>query len=166
MKDLIKSNIPDQTLELLARNLATAIEQVEPHFTAIPSADKIGIRTMSTSREGYVRLVSGIATEHVNALPRDLDPAVLSAKLTYQQSLVPIKQKLQRLGEMIAEIEIANGVDIMAQSDNLNTALQSARNRNSALDEALSKVDDWNQRYTKREEPPAPTAPAAAETLN
>lgn len=121
---------------------------------------------MSTAREGYVRLVSGIATEHVNALPRDLDPAVLSAKLNYQESLVPIKQKLQRLGEMIAEIEVTNGADIMAQSDNMSTALQSARHRNSALDEALSKVDDWNQRFTKREEAPASTAAAGAETLN
>lgn len=112
-------------------------------------------------REGYVRTIERIAVRNVDALPRNIDPAGLTGKLSYYSSLAPLKQELMKLTEMVDEIELANGADIMKLSDALASALQAARNHNGALKD----VDDWNKRFANRDETVETPVPAA-ETLN
>jgi predicted ATP-binding protein involved in virulence len=164
MNTRIQSMIPNTDLETAAKNLQSIIAVLAPHYAALSNEEKVGLRTMSTAREGYVRAIDRIALANVDALPRNIDPGVLSAKLEYAARLAPVKQELLKLTEMIDEIEMANGADIMKLSDTLNTALQAARNHNSALDGALKDIDEWNKRFGRRDEDAATGAPAA-ETL-
>lgn len=164
MNTRIQSMIPNTDLESAAKNLEGICALLAPHYAALSNTEKVGMRTMSTNREGYVRTIERIAVRHLDALPRNLDPTVLSAKLEYYGRLAPVKQEAMKLLEMIEEIELANGADIMKLSDSLTTSLQAARNHNSALDNALADVDDWNKRFGRREVEPA-NEPPAADTL-
>lgn len=89
-----------------------------------------------------MRTIERIAVRNLDALPRKIDPAELTGKLNYYSSLAPPNQELMKMTEMVEEIELTNGADIMKLSDAVVSALQAARNHNSALDGALKDVDD------------------------
>ncbi len=165
MSNRVQTMIPESLLATLTSTIEGLNTKLAPYYTALSNDEKRGMRTMSTNREGYVRTIERIAVRNVDALPRNIDPAELTGKLNYYSSLAPLKQELLKLTEMLEEIELTNGADIMKLSDTLASALQGARNYNSALDGALKDVDDWNKRFANRDEV-AETPVPAAETLN
>lgn len=154
MPNMINSNIPEADITLVEQSLDTSISRVKPHFDNLTNAQKTGIRTMSTNREGLARLVDGIANANIDSIARNLNPADLTAKLAYKDSLVRTVQKLNTLVEMITEINIANGVDIMKLVDTISDNLQTSRENNGALDLAMAPVDEWNKRFAHTEDTP------------
>lgn len=165
MNNRVQTMIPESLLASLTSTIEGLNTQLAPYYSALSNEEKRGLRTMSTNREGYVRTIERIAVRNLDALPRNIDPGQLTVKLAYYSSLAPLKQELMKLTEMVEEIELANGADIMKLSDTLTSALQAARNHNSALDGALQDVDDWNKRFGKREEEDTANSAPAAETL-
>lgn len=152
MPDLIRTTIDAAGITSICKSLDETIDHISPHYQNLTAKQKQGIRTMSTNREGLARLVDGIANANIDSLPRNIDPTRLTDKLTYKDNLVSIQQRLLKLTEMVTEIGIANGVDIMKLTDTISNNLQSSRNNDGALDLAMAPVDAWNKRFANTEE--------------
>jgi hypothetical protein len=130
----------------------------------IEKKKKAGVRTMAEGREGLARLVSSVATEHVDSLSRSDNPADLAAKLAYDTNLETLRQSCMRFMEMIEDTQWANSADIMLLVDRFVQVLQAQRGSNTALDNALSEIDNFNKQFgplnTDTDTAPAPTPPS------
>ena len=51
-----------------------SIQLLTPFHVPLTDGQRKGSRTMAEGREGMVRLISKIATQHINSLPRNEDP--------------------------------------------------------------------------------------------
>ncbi len=152
-------------MSLLVNRFATAAETdqlvtganqlnklFEPSSVNLTNEQSIGLRTMGQGREGIVRLVSAIATQNIESLPRNEEPAELSSRLDYYARLEAARQSIIPLQEMIDNTQNALGADIMQLFDRYYGYLQSARSNNITLDNAMGEVDEWNKRFGERNE--------------
>lgn len=152
MSYLIINQIPAVSVDTITntvRNLTIGIANYKVNLT---DEQKQGMRTMAEGREGYVRLISQIANNNVNSLPRENNPADLSGRLAYDGKLEEARQAILTLLETISETQTANSLDIMLEVDGYVSALQSSRKRNAALDLSMREVDDWNARFAHKPE--------------
>jgi hypothetical protein len=166
MDKLIREQATGDVLQRALKNLNECRELLTPTTFGFSDTNKNGVRTMAEGREGLARMVSQIASAHVNSLAREHDPAVLENRLAYDADLERIRQGAMALLEMVSETQLANGIDIMQMVDTFTENLQTSRKRSEALDLAMREVDEYNKRFAYRpEEKPAaaPTAPAAPE---
>lgn len=122
----------------------------EPYQINLTDANKPGQRTMAEGREGYARLVSQIATNHIDSIARELDPVELSNMLEYDSQLSTLYFGISQLLEVIEEARTKNGINAMALVDNFVGNLQDSRKNKGALDTAMREVDDWNKRFGAR----------------
>ncbi len=111
---------------------------------------KTGVRSMAEGREGMARLVSKIASAHIDSLAREHDPAELENRLAYDGALEDMRQAVMALHEMIEETQLANSMDIMSMVDKFAANLETSRKGNEALDMALREVDEYNKRFGER----------------
>jgi hypothetical protein len=102
---------------------------------------------MARGREGYARMISLIANNNLNSLPREHNPADLFSRLAYDSKPEESRQAVMTLLETITETQMANSIDIMKLADDYAAVLQVSRNNSSALDMAMHEVDEWNTRF-------------------
>jgi hypothetical protein len=159
------SMMPAKTIEEAGQLLTTLREQIRPHSTGLSNTDKQGIRSMSQGREGYARLVSQIASTHINSLPREHDPLTLEAALQYDADLEKLRQLVMTVSEMISETQLVNSANIMKKVDVFAEALQISRRGSEALDNAMSEVDNWNKRFGAKGTDDMPEQAAVAGTM-
>lgn len=152
MKNLISNYLPAKTAEEMVAQLNEQINVLKPFKINLTEDAKNGGRNMAEGREGYARLVSGIASANIESLARDQDPQELVDKLAYDAQLENIRQRLLSLMEVITETQLANGVDIMKLVDGFVGNLQNSRVRNGSLDIAMREVDEWNKRFGIRKD--------------
>jgi len=150
MKNYINEMASGETLDKIRRTLRDGIELLEPYKVLLSDHEKKGRRSISTGREGYVRLISQIALANVNSLPREHDPAVLEQRLLYDVQLEETRQLLMILSEVVAETQLANSIDAMRMVDTFAASLQISRGNSAALDMAMREVDNYNHRYNRR----------------
>ena len=130
---------------------ANAINKLfEPNSVNLTNEQLTGLRTMSQGREGVVRLLSSIATQNINSLPRNEDPADLASRLEYYTQLQAARQAIMPLFEMLDNTQNALGGDIMQLYDRYYCYLQAARSGNTTLDLAMAEIDEWNKRFGER----------------
>jgi hypothetical protein len=154
MAKLIIQEIPAGTIDGIRSTIQSNSGSLEPYKVNLTEEQKKGARTMAAGREGYVRLISQIANQHVNSLPREHTPTELAGRLVYDSKLEELRQALLKLSEIVSETQLANSVDIMRMADDYGAALQISRNNNGSLDEAMREVDEWNSRFGLRNNPP------------
>lgn len=130
----------------------TAIEPLEPFKINISDGEKAGMRSMAEGREGYVRLISRIATQYPNALSREDLPAELVDLLAYYDKQQANRMALLEALELVEEGSLATATDIMALADRYNANMAISRRNNSALDLAMREVDEWNKRFGNRKD--------------
>lgn len=147
MPDLVKSIMPAKTADEIATAIAQQVANFKPFSVNLTEDAKRGSRTMAEGREGLARLISKIATVHIDSLARENDPQVLADRLTYDSELETVRQNLLKALEMIQETQLANGIDIMKMVDAFSDNLQTSRSRNGALDESMREVDEYNKRF-------------------
>lgn len=150
MPNLIVTTAPTTTLDAAKTAIAAQIAALNPFKVGLNDDEKSGARTMSTGREGYVRMISQIATANINSLAREHNPADLATKLVYDGSLEGLRQLAMTYLEMVTETQLANSVDTMKLADAYNNNLQASRLNNSTLDAAMAEVDEWNKRFGSR----------------
>lgn len=150
MNFLVTGFASNTEIQQMTDGANAAMTLFQPNSVNLTNAEASGLRTMSQGREGIVRLISKIATQNVNNLPRNEDPAQLSERLDYYASLSSLRQAFMPIFEMIDNTQNALGADIMQLSDRYAGYLQAARSSNSALDMAMGEVDDWNKRFGER----------------
>ncbi|HTN16538.1 MAG TPA: hypothetical protein VL092_02580 [Chitinophagaceae bacterium] len=156
MSKLIVTEIPVSTIDGIRANMQANANSLEQYKVNLTEEQKKSGRTMASGREGLVRLISQIASNNINSLPREHNPADLAGKLTYDGKLEELRQALLRLMEIVAETQLANSIDIMKMADDYASALQISRNNNGSLDLAMREVDDWNSRFGQRNTPTPP----------
>jgi hypothetical protein len=157
MNYLVINQMPAAGVDGIKTNLAAQSTAFRPFAVMLNENEKNGARIMAAGREGLVRLVSNIATVHINSLAREQNPAELSNKLQYDAKLEEARQELMKLYEMITETQLANSIDIMKLTDAFVANLQNSRRGNGALDLAMREVDDWNSRFANRQNDTPPT---------
>jgi len=156
MPNLITTFIPARDAGTITQAIKDQIAILKPFKINLTDEAKKGSRTMAEGREGYARLVSKIATNNIDSLARENDPKELEDRLTYDASLEDIRQSALNLAEMVAETQLANGIDIMKLVDTFVNNLQTSRARNGSLDNVMGEVDEYNKRFApKGEEPKA-----------
>ncbi len=154
MKNLISSYLPAKSAEEMISAMEGQISILTPFKVNLTDEEKIGARTMAEGREGYARLVSQVASAHVDSLARDQDPAELEEKLAYDSMLEKMRQRCLTLVEIISETQLANAADIMKLVDGFAASLQGSRGRNGSLDNSMKEIDEWNRRFANRKEEP------------
>ena len=147
MQKFIKEKIGDQDHQEFMQSLLNWRQKLEPVSIGLSDKDKLGKRTMAEGREGYARLISSIASAHVNSLAREHDPAELEGRLNYDSKLEQLRQQLMAITEMVTETQMANGMDIMRMVDLFSDNLHSSRKMNESLDSSLREVDEFNKRF-------------------
>lgn len=163
MDKLIREQATAEVLQQALKNLNECRDILKPTTVGLSDVNKNGVRTMAEGREGLARMISQIASAHINSLAREHDPAMLEQRLAYDANLERIRQGSMALLEMVSETQLANGIDIMQMVDTFTENLQSSRKRSEALDLAMREVDEYNKRFASRPEEKTPTAPAAPE---
>jgi multidrug efflux pump subunit AcrB len=159
MAKRIITPIPPGLAPNIAGQVNSGITSFKPYHAPSTPAERIGQRSMSEGREGLVRLVSRIALQHPNSLSRADVPAELVQLLDTDGQLETLRQACLQLLEMVDDTQFANSCDIMLLSDAYSAALQIDRKRNSALDNAMKEVDEWNERYRQGNPPPPAAQP-------
>jgi hypothetical protein len=114
---------------------------------------------MSQGREGYVRLVSTIATQFPDALSRADRPEDLSTSLDYYADVRAVRAGALQLLEITEEILLGSGMDNMSLSDRYVDNLQISRKNNSALDLNMRDVDEYNKRFRNKPNDDTPAPP-------
>lgn len=150
-------------LQKALKNLNECRDILQPTTSGFSDVNKSGVRTMAEGREGLARMVSQIASAHINSLARENDPVVLEQRLGYDADLERIRQGSMALLEMVTETQLANGIDIMQMVDTFTENLQTSRKRSEALDLAMREVDNYNKRFASQPEDKTPAAPATPE---
>jgi hypothetical protein len=165
MQHYVKQLVAAEVLGKLAAMINSYNAMIKPDAVVVTDQQKMGVRTMAEGREGYVRLVSKIAMQHEDALSR-LDKAdELQQRIAYDAALETTRQAAIELLEQLDDTRWGNSADIMVMTDRYLASLQNQRANNSALDQSLREVDDWNSRYGRNaakeplpgSEPPAAT---------
>lgn len=157
MADLISSTLDAGEFPGLIAQVQNINTLFIPHYRNLTAKERIGLRSMAEGREGYARLVCAIGSAHPDDLNRRDDPEALNARLDYDKNLELLRQHLLTALEKVTEIQMANATDIMTMVDSFVVALQSNRARNSALDNAMAEVDEYNSRFGRK--PDSPDAP-------
>lgn len=161
MRKYVTTPLPQPISATAATAINTVIDQLKPFMTPLTDEELRGLRTMAEGREGLVRLVASIATQHEDSLPRQDNPADLTDALTADTYLETLRQAAVELLEMVTDMQSANSADIMILSDAYTQSLQANRKRKASLDAAMDEVDEWNRRYARRpnNENPDPIEP-------
>jgi len=161
MEKMIQQQLTAEVRQEVMKALNESRDKMKAVTVGLSDAQKSGARTMAEGREGLARMVSKIASAHVNSLAREHDPAELESKLAYDASLEDIRQVAMALTEMVTETQMANSIDIMRLVDTYVENLQSSRKHIEALDTSMREVDDYNKRFgtkpvskTEEETPP------------
>lgn len=147
MRKYVTNPVPEATSADAANSINNVIDLLEPYKTPLTDEERKGLRTMAEGREGLVRLVASIATQHEDSLARQDNPQELADALAADAHLETVRQAALEVLEMVTDIQASNSADIMVLSDAYAQSLQANRKRNSSLDAALGEVDDWNKRY-------------------
>jgi hypothetical protein len=152
------SSIPAKTV---TDAIVTAVNgALTPSFTAfkinLADDEKTGLRTFAEGREGYVRNVLRVATQFPNALSRSDVPIDLANMLDYYGNLEGVRLALTQALEVIQETSLGVAADGMAFADRYVQSLQISRKNDSALDEAMREIDDFNSRFGRNTTPPTP----------
>jgi hypothetical protein len=158
MSYLVNSFAADASINSIKATVQNLTIGLEPHKVNLTDSQKVGLRSMAEGREGYARLISQIASNNINSLPREHNPDDLVTRLAYDSTLEGARQALMSLLETVSETQLANSIDIMKFVDDYAASLQISRNNNAALDLAMREVDDWNSRFankTNNNTPPA-----------
>ena len=160
MRKFITDFAPTVVLDDIKVNINKAIDAFKPYEVSLTDEEKVGVRTMSQGREGYVRLVSTIATQFPDALSRADKPEDLSTSLDYYADVRAVRAGALQFLEMTDEILLGSGMDNMSLSDRYVDNLQISRKNSSALDLNMRDVDEYNRRFRNK---PNDDTPAPAE---
>jgi len=144
----ITEQISSDLLAKLSKSVNIWSDQIRPEAVRVKDEEKKGMRSMAEGREGYVRLVAKVATQHEKYLSRADTAADLNDRLRYYDVLATARQSLMELFELIDGTQWGAGVDCMRYADRFNNTLQNHRD-DSAIDAALNEIDEWNKRYSR-----------------
>lgn len=147
MPYLVSNQIAASTLDSIRASVQSLTSGISALKINLTEEQKKGARIMSGGREGYARMVSQIANNNINSLPREHNPADLSSRLAYDSKLEESRQAIMSLLETISDTQLANSIDIMKIVDDYVGVLQISRNNSSTLDLAMREVDEWNSRF-------------------
>lgn len=157
MRPLIITKLPTATADSIKTAMQTQITTMTPFKINSNDGEKIGGRTMAEGREGLARLVSKIASTHLESLAREHNPQDLEDRLAYDAKMEELRQLAMKFLEIVGETQLANSVDIMTYVDAYSENLQTSRKNNGSLDLAMREVDEWNKRFANK---PSDTPPA------
>jgi hypothetical protein len=117
MKQFI-TEIPDKAItNAFKKAVNDATTSFAPYKVILSNDQKTGKRSMAEGREGYVRKVSKIATQHPEGLSRADNPADLVAHLSYYDDVASVRMALLNALETIDDTMFAASKDIMNMTD-------------------------------------------------
>jgi hypothetical protein len=147
MGNYVKNRMDTAFISKSTGQLNELIQAFMPDAVMIPTEKKRGIRVVGPNREGIVRLVAKIATQHEDCLGRKDAASHLNMGLEYDGALKSLRQAAIELMEIIDKTIWGNSADNMAMSDRFRQSLESQRGNNTTLDNSMKEIDDWYQRY-------------------
>ena len=153
-------NLPDVTsLEKSTAFIHNAIKEIAPFKVELSDEEKSGNRSMAEGREGYVQLVSSIASQHPESLGRSDNPKDLQVLLDLLQPARANRIANLKSLEIAEELELAISMDIMTYTDRYVRNLQIARENDGTVDLAMREIDAWNKRFGHNQKKDTPDNP-------
>lgn len=153
MRKLITDIPPAAVLTGMITDLNKATAALEPFKINLTNEEKSGSRSMGQNREGYVRMISAVATQFPNSLGRTDDPRDLVDILNYNSALKGVLMAVFQATETIQETLLGVGIDTMTLSDRFVDNLQISRKHDGSLDLAMEQIDEYNKRFGRRDNP-------------
>jgi hypothetical protein len=118
-----------------------------PHKKSLTAKARKNIRTVGNSRHGLAKMVDKISTQYEDKLSKEDNAAELTNRLDYLDKIRRYKIAAQNLYEALDDTDKALGQDIMAHVDKFSSNLQTARQYDGDLDEAMKELDEYNARF-------------------
>ena len=143
------------------------IASFAPHKKSLTAKARQGMRAVGSSRFGLVKIVDKISRQYDGKLSKEDNSAELTSRMDYMDNVRQYKIAVQNLYEALDDTDKAIGQDIMAHVDKFSSSLQTARQHDGDLDEAMKELDDYNARFgaTMEEEEKNPDTSAGNKPL-
>lgn len=150
MKKFI-TNLPSKEItDQFTAALNASLVPLEDFKINLTDEEKIGMRSMSINREGYVRLISKIAMQYPDALSRADRPEELVNHVDLYDRLEGNRLAALQVAEVIQEMQLGVATDSMTFVDRYSANLRISRAHETALDLAMREVDAYNIRFANR----------------
>jgi len=154
MKKFITSIPAKSITDEFTSTLNASLVPLENYRISLTDEEKIGMRSMAEGREGYVRLISRIATQFPNALSRADQPEELENKVDLYDRLEGNRLAALQVLEVIQELQLGVATVSMTLVDRYAANLKISRSNEAALDLAMRDVDAYNTRFANKPENP------------
>jgi hypothetical protein len=118
-----------------------------PHKKSLTAKARKNIRTVGNSRHGLAKIVAKISTQYEGKLSKEDNAADLTKRLDYLDQIRQYKIAALNLYEALDDTDKALGQDVMTHVDKYSSNLQTARQHDGDLDEAMKELDEYNARF-------------------
>lgn len=159
MRKFITEIAPAATLSEITSDINKATDTLNAYKVNLTNEEKLGSRSMGTNREGYVRLVSSVASQFPDSLSRTDEPRQLADLLTYNGNLRGVVMAALQLIETVEETLLGADMDIMKLADRYVENLQISRKNEGSLDLAMQQIDAYNKRFANKFDDENPIVP-------
>lgn len=134
-------------------------ENMNGSKVSLTNEERIGIRTIGSSRMGLVQIIDQLATQFNGKLSKEDNAEELSKRLEALHALRAYRLSVTTLLEAIDDTDKALSRDIMKHADKFSDSLNSARKHDGDLDEGMRAIDSYNSRFANamKEEDDAPS---------
>ncbi|MFA6060847.1 MAG: hypothetical protein WC756_21800 [Taibaiella sp.] len=122
-------------------------DSFNPYKKSLTAKARQGLRAVGSSRLGLVKIVGKISTQYNGKLSKEDDAGELTSRMDYHDKIRQYKIAVQNLYEALDDTDKAIGQDIMAHVDKFSSSLQTARQHDGDLDEAMKELDEYNARF-------------------
>ena len=146
--DLLVSALAPENELLNGRNTVNNLNSImEPFKKPLTAKARKTLRAVGSSRYGLVKIVEKIAIQYDGKLSKEDNAVDLAMRVAYLDRIRQYKIAVLNLFEMLDDTDKAIGHDIMAHVDKFSGNLQTARQHDGDLDEAMKELDEYNSRF-------------------
>lgn len=146
--EMMVKKVPDTgSLKAATEQINKLYQNLNDIKVSLTSEERMGIRSVGSSRMGLVMLVSQLATQFNNKLSKEDNAENLSRRLEALHALRAYRLSINTLLEAIDDTDKALSRDIMKHADKFSDSLHSARKHDGDLDEGMREIDTYNSRF-------------------
>lgn len=142
-----EASLSEQELNQLFDALKTAKTLLNKVGLNLTEQERIGMRSISERREGYMLQILRLCEQFTDVLPRNFDEQQFADLVKNLDSWKRIQIATNEANEISSDVLLAMGSFTMRYVDTAYAALQLSRKNNSNLDDAMQSIDNYNKRF-------------------
>src|SRR5678809_203860 len=136
---LVNGSLTDDDVKKIGDSVDASIALI-PFSVSLQPEDRMHLRKKGTKRAGYVDDSFDGITTHTDSIPSKFDLAGYQNRKALDAQLRTVLDKVNTLRETIDDTLLALGSDLMHQSDEGYSYLQTAAKNSGALTDTVAKI--------------------------